>query len=126
MKTILIVDDERHMLCLLQSILRKTGCRLLGAASGEEALRAAAETPVDLALVDVGLPGIDGFETGRRLRGMPGGAGLPIIVLTARGQEHVRRSAEATHATLFLTKPFSPLELRAQVASLLGLPVVTA
>jgi len=126
MKTILIVDDERHMACLLTSILRQTGCRLVGAASGEEALRAAAETPVDLALVDVGLPGIDGFETSRRLREMPGGADLPVIVLTARGQEHVRRSAEATHATLFLTKPFSPLELRAQVAALLRLPAAPA
>ncbi len=119
MKTVLIVDDEPHIVRLLQSILKPAGCRIVAAASGEQALELAAAQPVDLALIDLGLPGIDGFQTVRELRKQPGGADLPVIVLTARGQARLRRDAEAADI-LFMTKPFSPLDLRRQVIALLG------
>ena len=118
MKTLLIVDDERHMLHLLQYTLAKTGCRILTAGSGEEAVQLAADLPIDLAVIDVGLPGIDCFETLAILRERPGYATLPALILTARGQADLRTHAEASQV-LFLTKPFSPIELRRQILDLL-------
>ena len=118
MKTILAVDDERHMLHLIQHTLAKTGCRIVGAGSGEEALQVASETRIDLAVIDVMLPGIDGFETLRSLRERPGYGRLPAIILTARGQADLRTHALASQI-LFMTKPFSPIELRRQILALL-------
>jgi len=118
MKTLLIVDDERHMLHLLQYTLAKTGCHILVAGSGEEAVQIATDSPIDLAVIDVGLPGIDGFETLDILRERPGCAALPAIILTARGQADLRTHAEASQV-LFMTKPFSPIELRRQILALL-------
>ena len=119
MKTLLIVDDERHMLHLLQYTLAKTGCRLLVAGSGEEAVQMASDSWIDLAVIDVGLPGIDGFETLEILRERPCYAALPAIILTARGQADLRVHALASQV-LFMTKPFSPIELRRRILDLLG------
>jgi len=123
MKTLLIVDDERHMLHLIRYILAQTGCRLLVAGSGEEALQVAAAERIDFAVLDVGLPGIDGFETLQSIREQPGYAQLPAIILTARGQADLRTHAEASQV-LFMTKPFSPIELRRQILNLLELSPV--
>ena len=72
MKTILITDDQPHLLIILEYNLAQTGCCIIRASSGEEALTKAQARPVDMLIADVDLPGIDGIETTRRLRKLPG------------------------------------------------------
>lgn len=117
--TILVVDDESHMRRLLQFTLAKTGARLLLAANGQEALRQAAATPVDLVVIDFVMPDLDGFATLRELRHDPRYAKLPVIMLTSRGQTELKTVAEEVGVNVFLTKPFSPLELTQHVQRLL-------
>ena len=120
MKTVLIVDDQRHMVRLIEFTLRPLGCQIVTAASGEEALQTAAVIRIHLLVIDLVLPGIDGFETVREFQGRPEYTELPIVMLTGRGQEKTRHAAAASQIALFLTKPFSPIELRGNVARLLG------
>jgi CheY-like chemotaxis protein len=117
---ILIVDDESHMRRLLQFTLAKTGARLLLAANGEEALQLAAKERLNLVVVDFVMPGLDGFATLRELRTDPRHAQLPAIMLTSRGQTELREVAQGVGVDVFLTKPFSPLELSQHVQRLLG------
>ncbi|PTY02906.1 two-component system response regulator [Verrucomicrobia bacterium LW23] len=119
-KRVMVVDDERHMQRLLHFNLEKTGCIVLPAMSGEDALEKAAATTVDLLIVDVMMPGIDGFTTVRKLREVPGYEHLPIIMLTARGQADVREAAAGLGISDFLTKPFSPIELVTRARELIG------
>jgi two-component system alkaline phosphatase synthesis response regulator PhoP len=120
-KRILVVDDERHMQRLIQFNLEKTGCIVETAASGEAALALIARNPIDLMLIDLVMPGLDGFATVRELRKIPGGSVVPVIMLTSRGQADAREQAEGLGISTFLTKPFSPIELIAEVRKLLGL-----
>jgi len=118
--TILIVDDEPHMRRLLQFALGRTGARLQLAANGREALTQARATRIDLVVIDFMMPGLDGFATLRELRQDPGYAKLPAIMLTSRGQTELRGEAEEVGVDVFLTKPFSPVELAQHVQRLLG------
>lgn len=122
MKTILIVDDELFMRRLLDQTLRKTGARLALAASGDEALAWLAKDAADLLLIDVSMPGRDGFETLRALRADGDGrhATMPVIMLTAGGMGDVRKRAAELGVAAFFTKPFSPAALAAEAARLLG------
>lgn len=119
-KTILITDDEPHMRRLVQFNLGKLGHRIELAASGQEALAKAAETPVDLLVIDVVMAGMDGFVTVRELRKDPRYRALPVIMLTSRGLADTRVSADDLGVNVFLTKPFSPIELTRHAAALLG------
>jgi CheY-like chemotaxis protein len=116
----LIVDDEAHMRRLLQFSLAKTGARLLLAANGREALELAAAHPIDLIVIDFVMPDFDGFATLRQLRQEPRYAKLPAIMLTSRGQTELRQVAAELGVDVFLTKPFSPIELTQHVQRLLG------
>jgi CheY-like chemotaxis protein len=118
--TILVVDDEPHMRRLLQFALAKTGARLLQAGNGREALATAADQTVDLMVIDFMMPDLDGFATLRELRQNPRYAELPVIMLTARGQSELRDQAEGVGVDVFLTKPFSPIELTRIVQRLLS------
>jgi CheY-like chemotaxis protein len=120
--TFLVVDDEPHMRRLLQFALAKTGARLLLAANGREALAHAAATNVDLIVIDFMMPDLDGFATLRELRRDPRYAKLPAIMLTSRGQTELREVAAEVGIDVFLTKPFSPIELTQHVKRLLGMP----
>lgn len=120
MKTILIADDELFMRRLLEQTLRKTGARLVAVPSGDEALRWLAGDTADLLLIDVTMPGRDGFETVRALREDGAHASLPVIMLTAGGMGDVRARAAALGVAAFFTKPFSPTALAAQATRLLG------
>jgi CheY-like chemotaxis protein len=120
--TLLIADDEPHMRRLLQFTLAKSGARLLLAADGPEALRLAAAGPVDLVIIDYMMPGMDGCATLRELRRDPRHAGLPVIMLTSRGQTDLREAVQDVGVDLFLTKPFSPIELGRNVQDLLARP----
>lgn len=120
-KTILICDDEKHMLRLLSFTLGKTGCAVETVSDGDQALARIARGGVDLLVIDVMMPGKDGFETVRELRRMPEGNKLPVIILTARGASTTRDEAGQLGVSHFVTKPFSPIQIQEQVNHLLGL-----
>ena len=100
--TILIADDQKHMLILLRASLAGIGARILTAHSGEETLVKAAATPIDLLLIDFEMPDLTGVETVRQLRENPRFANLPIIMITARGQNRVRADALDAGVTLII------------------------
>jgi len=118
-KRILVVDDQAHMRRLLAYALRGLGAHVITVGSGPEAVAAAAAGHVDLLLVDVMMPGMDGFETVLAIKSRPEHAALPVIMLTARGQQETRTAATELGVKRFLTKPFSPAELAAEAARLL-------
>ena len=113
---ILVVDDEPIVVEVVERYLRRDGCQVVTAASGEEALRAALDraAPPDLIVLDVMLPGVDGFELCRRLR-RDHQLTVPIILLTARGDEADRIAGLGIGADDYVAKPFSPGELGARV-----------
>ncbi len=103
---------------LLRAVLEPRGYEVAEAASGEEALERLAAGGVDLVLLDVMMPGIDGYEVCRRIRADPATAFVPVIMVTASGEAEKRRGLDAG-ADDFVTKPFDQAELLARVRSLL-------
>ncbi len=120
-KTILVTDDQAHILKLVEFALEEINCWIETARSGEEAVGKAARMQIDLLIVDVKLPGIDGFETVRRIKENSDCPDLPVIILTGQGHSDVRAKAAGLGVTAFLTKPFSPVELANRARGLLSL-----
>jgi adenylate cyclase len=115
---LLVVDDTPHNVRLLEAVLSPRGYRVLAASSGLEALeKVGAERP-DLILLDIVMPGLDGFEVCRRLRADPATRFLPIIMITASGAQEKLNALDAG-ADDFILKPFDKSELLARVQSLL-------
>ncbi|MGZ5418303.1 MAG: response regulator [Nocardioides sp.] len=114
---VLVVDDQPANIRLLEAILTPRGYDVLTASSGEEALKMIDETDVDLVLLDIVMPGLDGYEVCRRIRGQVETAYLPVVMVTASGDEQKLKALEAG-ADDFLTKPINQSELLARVASL--------
>ena len=114
--TVLVVDDEPIVREVVVRYLERDGYRTLEAASGDEAERLIEHDPPSLVVLDVMLPGIDGFELCRRIRAS---SDLPIVLLTARGEEADRIVGLELGADDYLTKPFSPRELTVRVRNLL-------
>jgi CheY-like chemotaxis protein len=119
-RTILIVDDEPHIAMLVQFCLRSLGARMLTATDGSEALQVMQRERVDLVLLDVQMRGIDGLATARAMRATPALADVPVILMTAGGAAGIEESGRELGVRAFFRKPFSPVELRASVARLLG------
>jgi adenylate cyclase len=115
--SVLVVDDQPPNIRLLDAILSPRGYVVHQATSGEEALEVLAATPVDLVLLDILMPGIDGYEVCRRIRDQEQTAYLPVVMVTASGDEQKVKALEAG-ADDFLTKPINTSELLARVASL--------
>ena len=112
MGAVLIVDDDAFIRKLVATTLEDVaGFELLEAADGQEAVDTARERPAELVFLDIDMPRMDGFEACRRLRAIDGTAAATIVMLTAAAGEEAERQAEEAGADLFLTKPFSPLEL---------------
>jgi len=120
MSRILIVEDDPDIaLSLRLKLERDAGYEVEAAGSGPDGLRAALSHPPDLVLLDVNLPGMDGFEICRRLRAEAATAAIPIIMLTARIDEADRVAGLEFGADDYITKPFSPKEALARVRAVL-------
>jgi len=116
---ILIVEDEEALTLLLRYNLEKVGYEVESAVRGDDADLRLREASPDLIILDWMLPGVSGIELCRRLRSRPETRQLPIIMLTARGEESERIRGLATGADDYIVKPFSVPELLARVAALL-------
>lgn len=116
---ILIVEDEEPLTLLLRYNLEAEGYQVDSVARGDEAETRLRERTPDLIVLDWMLPGVSGIELCRRLRSRPDTSGLPIIMLTARGEESERIRGLATGADDYIVKPFSVPELIARVRALL-------
>ena len=116
---ILVMEDEDALATLLQYNLEKEGYDVVVAADGEEGLVQIDERQPDLVLLDWMLPKVSGIEVCRRIRGRPETRNLPIIMLTARGEENDRVRGLDTGADDYLTKPFSMTELIARIRAVL-------
>jgi CheY-like chemotaxis protein len=111
-EVVLIVDDDPFIRRLIATTLEDLpGYVLREAGDGEAALAAASAEPPALVFLDVTMPKLDGIETCRRLRGDPATAGARIVMLTAASGPEAERTAHEAGCDLYLTKPFSPLEL---------------
>ncbi|NYZ12960.1 phosphate regulon transcriptional regulator PhoB [Azospirillum sp. RWY-5-1] len=116
---VLVVEDEADIVTLLTYNLEKEGFRAVAAGDGEEALLVAAEQTPQLVLLDWMLPLMSGLEVCRQLRRNPKTRDIPIIMLTARGEEADRVRGLNSGADDYITKPFSPTELVARVRAVL-------
>jgi diguanylate cyclase (GGDEF)-like protein/PAS domain S-box-containing protein len=119
--TILIVDDEIQNRKLLEALLQHEGYRTLNAANGEAALAAIAGTPPDLVILDVMMPGMNGYEVAQLLKNDVNTAGIPIIMVTALNERSARLAALEAGVEDFLTKPVDRAELWLRVRNMLRL-----
>ncbi|MCB2147500.1 MAG: response regulator transcription factor [Deltaproteobacteria bacterium] len=116
---ILVVDDEEDILELVRYNLAREGYAVTCAASGEAALKSAMSDPVDLIILDLMLPGIDGLEVARRLKQNSGTKDTPIVMLTAKGEEADIVTGLELGADDYVTKPFSPRILIARMKAVI-------
>ena len=116
---LLLVEDDRALADLLMWHFEREGYDIVRTADGDEALILAEERTPDLVILDWMIEGVSGIEVCRRLRRRPATAHVPIIMLTARGEESDRIRGLETGADDYVTKPFSPRELLARVGAVL-------
>jgi len=117
--TILVVEDDPDSAELMSQILEIEGYRVERAPSGLQALEKATQTGIDLILLDVMLPGVDGFEVCHRLRLEPATAQMPIVLVSAKGRREDIETGLRVGANAYMTKPLSRLDLLATVKKLL-------
>src|SRR3954447_1606648 len=123
--SILLVDDVPANLMAMEAVLQPLGQRIVSARSGQEALRALLEEEFAVILLDVTMPGMDGFETAQIIRDRNKTRGVPIIFLTAmQGNEQFILRAYERGAVDYLIKPFDPDILRAKVSVFVELYVM--
>jgi putative nucleotidyltransferase with HDIG domain len=119
--SIVIVDDNPNNLQVLGSMLQQEGYKVRPALSGELALRAIAVSPPDLVLLDIRMPGMDGYETCRRLKAQPQSADIPVIFISALNENEDKLLAFAAGAVDYVSKPFQAAEVLARVRAQLQL-----
>jgi DNA-binding response OmpR family regulator len=117
---VLVADDDPDILELVRYRLERSGYAVATATDGSEAVRLAGELSPALAVLDVMMPGLTGFEVTRQLRGDPRTSLIPVILLTARAQEADVQEGFDAGADDYIRKPFSPRELSARVQAVLG------
>ena len=120
MKTILLADDEANLRRLVHTTLEDPQYRILEAADGTSALELTRTEHPDLLVLDWMMPDLSGIEVAQALRQDPATAHIPIIMLTAQGQERDKAQGRAVGAYAYLVKPFSPLQLLETVQAVLG------
>lgn len=117
--TVLVADDDEDILLLVTARLRREGHQIVQARDGREALAAAREHRPAVAVLDVGMPGLDGLDVLEQIRADPELRTVRVLLLTAKAQEQDVRRGLASGADAYMKKPFSPAELAATVAELL-------
>jgi len=120
--TVLIIDDDANTLRLIGYMLERGGFEVQLAGDGEDGLAKAFKQPPDLIVLDVMMPGVDGYQVCEQLRANPRTATIPVIILTARSQRIDQQTALEVGADLYLPKPVAPEELIASVNELLSRP----
>ncbi|MEU4496498.1 response regulator transcription factor [Streptomyces sp. NPDC023998] len=119
MARILIADDDVDIRDLVAFKLTQSGHEVIAAEDGMAALKAARSQPVDVALLDIRMPGMSGLDVCRELRAAPETESLPVILITARSQEGDVETGFAAGADDYIIKPFSPRELSSRVQAVL-------
>ncbi|MDY6953563.1 MAG: response regulator, partial [Thermodesulfobacteriota bacterium] len=114
MGRLLIVDDEVNVLKTYQRLLLDAGHEIVCAASGEEALKKAPEFKPDIVLLDIMMPGMDGYEVCEQLKANEETNEAEVIFVSAKGETRDRLKGYSVRSSDFLVKPFSPAELRAK------------
>ena len=126
MGVILVVDDEPVTQLMLGLMLQRSNYTVITAVDGQEAMNHLVNKKIDLAILDVNMPKMDGMTMLQRLRADKRFEKLPVIMFTAQGQERVRQEAAQKGATGFLTKPASSAEVTSTVARFLTMATATA
>ena len=118
---ILVIDDDQHILEMLRLALSRSGFEVIQAIDGDIGLRRFQEDKPDLAIIDIAMPGIDGYQVIERIRDSETGnkEKMPIIVLTAHDQGVMKTYAEELGVELYLTKPIAPKVLADHISKLL-------
>lgn len=119
-KTVLIAEDEAYIVESLTFLLQRAGYEVRTVDDGAAALSAIAKSPPDLFILDIMIPTMNGFDVLRRLRASDEHGDVPVLALTAKGQEEDRRRMFDLGADEFVTKPFSNADLMERVKRLLG------
>ena len=119
-KKILVVDDSKTALFIESTILRGGHYELVTAQDGEEAVRKALVERPDVILMDVVMPGMTGFEACRELKSRPETSGIPVIMVTTRGEEENVEVGFSSGCTDYVTKPINGAELLAKIRSCVG------
>jgi len=116
-KKILAVDDERHMLRLIEYNLSSSGYEVVTASNGSEALEKALNEKPDLILLDIKMPGMDGYEVCRELKNNPATSQIPIIFVSVMADDE---KTKALGASSYILKPFSPDVLLKEIREVMG------
>ena len=122
-RSVLVVEDDPDHRAIDCTILKHAGYRILEAADGHAALEIAEAHGPDLVLLDVGLPGMDGWEVMQSLKQHPDTAAIPIVMLTAHVLPQHRVRAKAAGCSAFLAKPIEPVHVVEAVQELIGPPL---
>jgi DNA-binding response OmpR family regulator len=112
---ILVVEDQDAIRRMIEALVRARGFEVTAVNTGTKALDVMATAPPDVVLLDLMLPGHDGFEVCRRLRDDPSTRPIPVIIISALDDEDSRRKATEVGANAYFTKPFSPIALLAEL-----------
>ncbi|MEN8832603.1 MAG: response regulator [Pacificibacter sp.] len=124
-KNVLLIEDEPNIIEAIRFILSRDGWNVKTHSDGANAIEAVRAKQPDIVILDVMLPGKSGFDILRELRADPAHAALPILMLTARGQQKDRDMAQAAGVSVFMTKPFSNTEMLNAVNALMSAPPVS-
>ena len=119
-KTILVIEDQEDNRRILRDLLSNSGFTVTEATTGLQGVEKAAELKPDLILMDIQLPGLDGYEATRRIKAQPELAAIPIIAVTSYALSGDDAKAYEAGCDGYITKPFSPRELLAKVREFLG------
>jgi len=120
MKKILLVDDQPNFIRMLSIKLKKLGFEVLSADNGQKGVDEALKEKPDLIVMDIMMPVMDGFTAVAQIKDNEETKDIPVIFLSAKGQESDQQKAKELGAADFIAKPFSPKELIAKIESLVG------
>lgn len=124
-KTVLVVEDSDPTRRLIEMCLTMDGFSVVQCADGESGLEMARDLLPDVIILDIALPGIDGWEVLEKLRAEPATSAIPVLVATAHDSSTIREKAQTATADAFVGKPFNLTDLRAAIGGLLQTQVPT-